>query len=73
MQVEKSYEENILVGPYESVKIGLIVKSDKEIHSQEELEQHCEKLLQLIQNIVRKELIKIKEERLKEKEETNAS
>ena len=63
MKISKYYEENVLVGDWQSVKIGLTVSSDKDIKSVEELEIVSEKLGELTKKIVRKELLKVKEER----------
>lgn len=64
MQIEKSYEENIITSPYQSVKIGLTVKSDHEFRTAEDLEKGSNKLLEIAKNIVQKELEKIKNERI---------
>ena len=63
MQIEKSYEENVLVGDFQSVKIGLTIKTDKEIKTPLELEEISGKLLLLAKQIVRKELAQVKTEK----------
>jgi hypothetical protein len=66
MTIEKSYEENAIVGNYTSIKIGLKIKSDKDIKSPAELEEFSKKLLLLAKGIVKKELQEIKTEQKKE-------
>ena len=63
MLIERSYEENIIVGDFKSVKVGLTLKSDKDLKTTEELIQASNKLLDLAKTIVRKDLSKIAEER----------
>ena len=66
MTIEKSYEENIIVGNYTSIKIGLKIVSDKDIKSPAELEAFSGKLLLIAKGIVKKELQEAKLEQKKE-------
>lgn len=63
MQIEKSYEENIQISPFIFGKVGITIKSDKNLTTAEELKTHSEKLSIIAKTLVREELIKIKEER----------
>jgi hypothetical protein len=69
MNISKHYEENIIVGSYQSAKIGITITSDKDLKSAEEIEEYSGKLNALAKKIVRKELAKVKAE--KEEEHDN--
>ena len=62
MKIEKSYEENVITGPFQSVKIGLTIKTDKEVQPAD-LEEFSGKLLMAAKTIVRKELQQVKQEK----------
>jgi len=69
MIIEKHYEENIIVGNYQSVKVGITLKSDKVLNSLEEIASHSKNLNILAKDIVRRELKQIKEERQQQTQE----
>ena len=66
MKISKHYEENAIIGSYQSAKIGITIHSDKDLKSVEEIEEYSGKLNELAKRIVRKELGKIKEEKQEE-------
>ena len=63
MRIEKSYSRNINLGNYETLRIGLTIKYDKEINSKAELKKVSMRLSKLAEENVNEELRKIKEER----------
>jgi len=63
MKIEKSYSRNINLGNYETLRLGLTIKSDKDIVDIDELRKHSAKLTKLAKQLVNEELEKIKEER----------
>jgi hypothetical protein len=63
IQIEKHYEENTQVAPFQFVKIGLTVKSDKELKTPEEIQTHSNNLMNLAKTLVRQELQQIKDEK----------
>ena len=63
IKISKSYEENVIVGNYVSVKIGLTIHSDKELKSVEEVKEQSKELGLMAKSYVQDELKKIKEER----------
>jgi len=63
IQIEKHYEENAQVAPFQFVKIGITVKSDKALFTPEEIEKHSANLSNLAKTLVRRELQQIKDEK----------
>jgi hypothetical protein len=63
MKISKHYEENILVGPYQSIKVGLTIHSDKELGNFEEIKKYNQILLELVKKLVKQDLDSIREER----------
>jgi hypothetical protein len=63
MRIEKSYSRNINLGNYETLRLGITIKSDKEIKDVNELKEHSEKLTKLAEQCITEELRKIKEGR----------
>ena len=63
LMIEMYYEENLNLGNYQTLRVGLKVKSDKAIGSPEELEAHSSKLLELAKENVQAKLEEIKQER----------
>jgi len=69
MQIERYYEENMTNAKlFKSIKLGLTVKSDKEVTTAEEFEAHSSKLLKLAKRTVRTDLENLKQELTEEQE-----
>lgn len=68
MKISKSYEETARIetsinGEYIISKIGLIIHSDKELKSIDEIKEYSNKLNELAKHIVKEELEKLKTEK----------
>jgi hypothetical protein len=68
MKISKTYEANIMVGNFQSIKVGITIHSDKEITGPE-LPEYSAKLGGVCKKLVSEELAKIKQEH----EASNAS
>jgi len=63
MHISKHYEQNIIVGSFESIKVGLTIHSDKEIKTVEELTDQSTKLGLMAKQLVQEELARLKAEK----------
>lgn len=63
MKLSKYYEENVNLGNYQSVRIGLTITSDEEVTKPEEVKALSAEMLNLAKTLVREELDIIKKER----------
>lgn len=63
MKIEKFYGKNANMGNYESVRLGLTIKYDKDIKSKKQLKKVSNNLLKLAKEIIEEEIKKIKEEK----------
>jgi len=69
MTIERHYEENITNGKlYKSIKVGLTIKSDKEVTDLQKLDEQSEKLLTIARTRVQSDLAKIRENLMQQEE-----
>jgi acyl-[acyl carrier protein]--UDP-N-acetylglucosamine O-acyltransferase len=63
-KITKHYEENIIIGPYQSIKVGISIQSDKELEK-ENLIEYSSKLGRVAKELVKQELLALKTEHTK--------